>query len=381
MKAKPKVPLAAARNKRLSSRKQRKQQHLLDVKVRSRAANKQRNRRLLAWFSGAFLLIASAGGIVYGGHEALRRFFWQNPDYSLAEVTIHTDGSLTRDQIIEATNIHEGKNIFAINLSAARKGLMSLPQVDHADIERILPNKISIDISERKPVAWVTGQDDGNPSADPGAFLIDRAGILMRMKNQVSEYYHLPVICGLNVDNYEEGGTVDLPEVRAALELIRLTGENPARYQVRSIDISKGYCLVVTDERHAKITFPLDNLAEQLDRLALLYANVDTNHRDIQTVNLLVERNVPVTFVQPPDAADPADPNAPAAASSPSPSPASAKKPLPLSTKKTVRKARLAHGSPTPHQITVLRATPVFSPAPFLQDQNPAPRAQNISNF
>ena len=91
----------------------------------------------------------------------------------------------------------------------------------------------------------------------------------MRVKSQVQDDYHLPIICGLAVGNYEEGDTVDLPEVKAALELIRLTGENPARYQVRAIDISKGYCLVVTDERHAKITFPLENIEAQLDRLGL----------------------------------------------------------------------------------------------------------------
>src|SRR5579864_7181398 len=125
---------APARNQRNSSRKQRKQQHLLDVKVRSRAATRQRSRRVLAWFSALFLFCGAIGGIVYGGREALRRFFWQNPDYNLAGVAIHTDGSLTRDQVIAATNIHEGKNIFTINLSAARNGLMALPQVDRAEI-------------------------------------------------------------------------------------------------------------------------------------------------------------------------------------------------------------------------------------------------------
>ena len=289
-----------ARNQRLSSTRQRKQQHLLDVKVRSRAATRQRNRRVLAWLSGAFLLCAMAGGAWYGGRQALRRFFWQNPDYALAGVEIHTDGSLTRDQILQATGIVEHKNIFAINLSAARKGLMALPQVDRAEIERILPNKIAIDIAERKPVAWVASKGDSDPGADPGAFLIDHDGILLRMKTQVADYYHLPVICGLDVENYEEGDTVDLPEVKAALELIRLTGENPARYQVQSIDVSKGYCLVVTDERHAKITFPLENLAAQLDRLSRLYENVDENKLEIQTVNLMVKYNVPVTFVPTP---------------------------------------------------------------------------------
>jgi cell division protein FtsQ len=365
MKAKAVTARAQPRNKRLSSNRQRKQQHLLDVKVRSRAATRQRNRRVLAWLSGLFLFCAAIGGIVYGGREALRRFFWQNPDYSLAEVEIHTDGSLTRDQIVEATNIQEGKNIFAINLSAARKGLIALPQVDRAEIERVLPNKISIDIAERKPVAWVTGKDDGDPSADPGAFLIDRNGILLRVKSQVPAYYHLPVICGFDVDNYEEGGTVDLPEVRAALEMIRITGENPARYQVRSIDVSKGYCLIVTDERHAKITFPLDNIGEQLDRLALLYANIDSNRREIQTVNLLVQRNVPVTFVPPPDPdPDSADPDAQA-----SPSPAAAQPgtaAIPVTKKTTVKRAQFVHksGTASHHEFTVRRAIPISSPSP-----------------
>lgn len=358
-----KTRMAPARNQRVSSSRQRKQQHLLDVKVRSRAATRQRNRRVLAWLSGLLLICAAIGGVVYGGRTALRRFFWQNPDYNLAEVAIHTDGSLTREQILKATNIHEGGNIFGINLSTARKGLMQLPQVDRAEIERILPNKISINIAERKPVAWVTGNDDGDPSSDPGAFLIDHTGILLRVKNQVSAYYHLPVICGLQVENYEEGETVDLPEVAAALELIRLTGENPARYQVRSIDVSKGYCLVVTDERHAKITFPLDNLAAQLDRLSLLYSNIDMNRREIQTVNLLVQRNVPVTFVPPPEP-DPvgagdsaAEPPLPA---SPSPSPAgvAGEHAQPPSTRK---RSTSAHKPLQHHNFSVRRAIPISS--------------------
>lgn len=368
------------RNQRVSSRKQRKQQHLLDVKVRSRAANRQRNRRVVAWISALFLTCTAIGGAWYGGRKALRHYFWQNPEYNLTEVEIHTDGALTREQIVGATTIQEGQNIFAINLSDARKALVALPQVERADIERIMPNKISIDIAERKPVAWVTGKDDANPSADPGAFLIDHNGVLMRVKTQVPDFYHLPVICGLDVENYEEGETIDLPEIKAALELIRVTGENPARYQVRSIDVSLGYCLVVTDERHAKITFPLDDIASQLDRLAVLYANVDENHQEIQTVNLLVQRNIPVTFVPPPDPqAGATDPNAPAApAASPSPSPkskpvagesptpsAALKKAQFLSTRKLSKHSHGLHASPTPsHHLnpTVLRAIPISQP-------------------
>jgi len=350
MKAKPRTP----GNRRVTSRKQRKQQHLLDVKVRSRAATRQRNRRLLAFLSGVFLCCAALGGLWYGGRAALRKYFWQNPEYNLSEVEIHTDGPLTRQQVLEATGIQEGRNIFTINLSNARKGLLALPQVDRADIERALPNKISIDITERKPVAWITGADDANPGADPGAFLIDREGTLVRVKDQVPDYYHLPVICGLPVENYEAGQTVDLPEVAAALQLIRLADENPARYQVRSVDVSKGYCLIVSDDRHAKVTFPLDDIQAQLDRLGLVLANADSDGREIQTVNLLVQRNIPVTFVPPPD------PTVDDAGASPSPSPA-ALEAAPAAEAVQSPTATVKHGHKTRHAaITVRRAIPVF---------------------
>jgi cell division protein FtsQ len=357
---------AAIRNQRASSRKQRKQQHLLDVKVRSRAATRQRNRRVLSLLSGAFLICAATFGAWFGGRYALRRFFWQNPEYNLSEVEIHTDGSLTRPEILEATGIQEGKNIFSFNLSNARKGLMALPQVDFAEIDRVLPNKISIDVTERKPVAWVTGADDGDPASDPNAFLIDRDGTLLRVKNQERDYFHLPIITGVSVENYEAGQAIDLPEVSAALQLLRLTGENPARYQIRSVDVSKGYCLVATDERHAQITFPLDDIQEQLDRLSLLMASVDADNRELQTVNLMVERNVPVTFVPP---ADPIEDGTAAASSAPAVDapPASAEpsvltEPF-LSGSPIVKRAQPLHRSG--HRAsahTVRRAVPVATP-------------------
>ena len=123
-------PRSQPRNQRLSSTRQRKQQHLLDVKVRSRAANRQRNRRLLTLISALLLICGAAGGSWYGARILLRKYLWQNPEYNLSEIDIHTDGSLSREQVLGATQIHEGVNIYTIHLSAARKALMALPQVE-----------------------------------------------------------------------------------------------------------------------------------------------------------------------------------------------------------------------------------------------------------
>jgi hypothetical protein len=85
-------------------------------------------------------------------------------------------------------------------------------------------------------------------------------------------------------------------EIQAALELIRLNADS-TRWQIRNVDVSKLYCLIVTDRRHARVTFGLDEIDRHLTQFYRLLDYLEPTHREIQTVNLLVERNTPVTFM------------------------------------------------------------------------------------
>jgi hypothetical protein len=48
-----------------------------------------------------------------------------------------------------------------------------------------------------------------------------------------------------------------------------------------------------------QVSFGFDHLATQLRRLEQFLAYSDDSKRELQTVNLLVQRNIPVTFTQP----------------------------------------------------------------------------------
>ncbi len=88
-------------------------------------------------------------------------------------------------------------------------------------------------------------------------------------------------------------------DVKAALDLIRASAEIlQGRFQIQSIDVSKGYCLTVTDKQHASVTFSTEEIESQLHRLETVLNYCDKNSRELQTVNLMAQRNVPVTFVQ-----------------------------------------------------------------------------------
>ena len=287
-----------ARNRRVSTFRQRRQQHLLDVKVRSRTALQHRNRKFLVFFSKIALTIALAFGIYVGARIAAKRFFIDNPDYKLANIEVRTDGTLQREQILSVAEIHEGENIFRVNLARVHERLQDLPQVDQVEVLRKLPSEVDIRIVERKPIAWITSEKQiADPFASDAAFLIDARGVLMKEKKLLPEYLGLPVILSAS-ESLEAGKSVESTEAKAALELLRLSTRSfmQTRFQVREIDLSKGYCLVVTDKNHSRVTFGFDNLDLQLQRLEQFLIYSDDAHRELATVNLLVQRNIPVTF-------------------------------------------------------------------------------------
>jgi cell division protein FtsQ len=290
------------RNQRASNQRQRRQQHLLDVKVRSRTATHHRNRRIVVWLSKIALLFVLAVGVYLGFREGARRFFFENADYQLKTVSVHTDGTLQRDQILKVAGLREGGNVFRVNLADVHDRLQELPQVDEVQVVRKLPAEIDIRILERKPIAWITREKEiSDPFASDVAFLVDAGGVLMKEKKLLPEYLGLPLITGCNSETLQPGKTLDSLEANAALELLRLsTGSYmQTRFQIRQIDLSKGYCLQVTDKNHTRVSFGFDQLHLQMKRLEQFLSYCDQSKQELATVNLLVQRNIPVTFAKP----------------------------------------------------------------------------------
>lgn len=347
-----------ARNKRISSPRQRKQKHLLDVKIRESKERVRRYRAVTGFVCKVILFSGLAAGAWIGGKEALRRFVWENPDYYISEINFTTDGALTREQVLSAAGITENRNIFTVDLGKSRSIIEQMPQVESAVVQRQLPNRMSVTVTERRPIAWVAAKGDEDPSSSERSFLIDARGIVLRSRVVLPEYYHLPIISGFETENLVPGKRVPAWEMQAALELVRLNSDN-TRFQARNIDLSKGYCLVVTDQRRAKITFGLDNIEKQLGRLNRYLDRAAEERREIQTVNLIVERNVPVTFH------DPEAEAAAAAAAAVGEEPPAPAKPTPAPVEKApVRKAEAVKGSATAASKKPDAVSPKSSPKP-----------------
>ncbi|MEQ1853143.1 MAG: FtsQ-type POTRA domain-containing protein, partial [Chthoniobacteraceae bacterium] len=245
------------------------------------------------------ILLAHVGGAAYGAMHGWDKLFWNNPDYALRDIRFTTDGSLTREQALKDAKLTPGRNIFSYKLSAARDALQALPQVDSVEVRRYLPNRIEISVRERGPVTWVSATATDDPAKMKRTHLLDRNGVVFTPKRMLREYEPLPVIGGVEIEDLEPGKPLRRAEVVASLELLRRVRET-REFKVLSVDVSKGYCFTVTDQRKSRLTFGLDDIGEQLQRLNAIQRETESIGQEIETVNLMVKRNIPVTFRIPP---------------------------------------------------------------------------------
>ena len=166
----------------------------------------RRTQSALLTVCGFILLASVLGGIAFGARRTLNALFFTNSDYAVKTIEVTSDGNLTREAILRAADVAEGKNIFSISLPKVQERLGALPQVEESRIQRILPNKLAISIQERRPVAWVVPADTNAGTFNfENAYLVDRRGILLKTKSLAPEYLGLPLIVGVDTSNCQAG--------------------------------------------------------------------------------------------------------------------------------------------------------------------------------
>ncbi len=289
------------RSKKSSGRRparRRRRDHLLEVTATAETERRRRNQKIMLYAGEAIVLLGLLAFAWVGIRALISAQFTHNRDYNVRVVEVNTDGTMTREEALEITGIREGLNIFSLNLETAQRALTSIPEINAARVERILPDTVTIEINARRPVAWVAPADTGaDPSTMETACLVDNDCVMMKPSGFQAGYTRLPVVYGVPTNQWHPGDRIELPELRAALELFTRASErtNP-EVVLRAADVSKGWCIQAWSDPLTRFTFGLDNMPAQLDRLQFIMLHVGQTARKIATANLIPERNTPVTF-------------------------------------------------------------------------------------
>jgi cell division protein FtsQ len=120
----------------------------------------------------------------YGEHS------WRFRVDSSDDIEITGLQNVTRYQVLEVMGGDIGRNIFFVPLSERKQTLEKIPWVESASVMRFVPNRLSIEIHERTPVAFAR--------VSSKILLIDPVGTLMDLPAAGKKKYSFPVILGMN---------------------------------------------------------------------------------------------------------------------------------------------------------------------------------------
>lgn len=294
--------------KKNQNRRASRKNVLLDVKLRADEVRATRMR----W--GVIAATVSAGTI-FGlylawrtGEWALNHFLYQNKDFAVQQIDVQTDGIIATDQLRRWAGVKPGDNLLALDLSRVKRDLELVPLVKSAAVERVLPRTLRIRVNEREPIAQAYAPQpraDGR-GYDMNVFQLDDEACVMMPLNlrqrstplaQAGE--QLPTLAGVDAGELQPGRKIELPQVRAALELIVAFERSPMAglADLRRIDLSSPGVLVATTGQGGEVTFALKDFEQQLRRWRAIYDAGAKRNQTIAWLDLAVSQNTPVRLV------------------------------------------------------------------------------------
>jgi cell division protein FtsQ len=132
-------------------------------------------------------------GVLAGGFLAYQgvRFFLFSPRMQLAgldQIEITGNRYVSSATIADKFSPDLGKSILRVPLNARRAALEAIPWVAQASVERSLPNRVRVELTERTPVAFLRTANE--------LALVDDGGVIL--DRPIEADFHFPVVNGLD---------------------------------------------------------------------------------------------------------------------------------------------------------------------------------------
>jgi cell division protein FtsQ len=127
------------------------------LEVRRRKFGRRNWPAYRRWLLAGAVLIAG-GGLVYSGS----RFFLFSPRLALAsedQIDVAGNRYVSRSVITEKFAGDFGRSILRVPLEARRADLETIPWVEQVSVERDLPNRLRVQLTERTPVAFLRAEN------------------------------------------------------------------------------------------------------------------------------------------------------------------------------------------------------------------------------
>jgi cell division protein FtsQ len=179
----------------------------------------------------AFQVVAAAGAAVVGAYLLTERFAIPNR-FRIASIEVTGNKFLSEGEVREMLGPAIGGNLISADLEGLRSNLAASPWVGGAVVRRKLPDTLTVDVTERFPIALAETDQ---------LYVMDSSGELIDLLGPRTAGFDLPIIRGLG------GVSVDVRHDRArrANMLLEDLGELSSEVSEISVDRSGDLMVVL----------------------------------------------------------------------------------------------------------------------------------------
>jgi cell division protein FtsQ len=247
--------------------------------------------RSASFYRRAFIFGIAATALI-GAAALAGDFLYHSPQVALLkpdQVELTGNHIVSRDAVLQQFARDRGHSVLSIPLDACRSALEELSWVETASVQRILPNRIRVEITERTPIAFLR---NGSELA-----LIDAHGVILDRPR--GENYQFPIITGLsdNTPRDERGRRMQTyQDFVKDIDLVRAGSSD----RVSEIDLSNAKDLraVMTgltapnDVQAVTIQFGQNDFAGKYRLVVDNFAQWQASNGRVRTIDLQYSRQV-----------------------------------------------------------------------------------------
>ena len=198
--------------------------------------------------------------------------------FVVQRVDVMGEGRLSENDVQRVVGVQRGDYLFDLDLKAAQSRVENLSWVERAIVRRLWPNRIVVQIIERKPFAlW---QANGNIQ------LVDQSGIYID-EAELAQYPDLPLIVGDTAPEYFS----DADLMMSAHSDIKSRVSTYVRHNTGRWDL-------ILDNGAVKVKLPSESPKAALSRLSDLQFQTRILDREIAVIDLRIEDRITLAPVK-----------------------------------------------------------------------------------
>lgn len=231
-----------------NQKKEEQNKQKMSKKQRQILKKKKRIKRMLKFTALLMIIIA---GII---------FALVSPIFNIQEIEVSDNEQINTETIISLSQLNLGQNIFKFNKNKVNKNIKTNAYIESVEIKRKLPNKVQIQIEERK--------QEYNVEFLNGYAYINNQGYILQISE---EKQALPTIQGISTPDEQivEGNRLnseDLEKLEVIIQIMNICKNYELDSKITNIDISTKdeYTLYLEEEKKTIYLGDKNNLSNKM---------------------------------------------------------------------------------------------------------------------